>query len=240
MKIAKFSILNIVYFIIFFLIYYFILFNIILSIIYSFTSLYVLDIYYMKKRKADKFIYTEFMLNSFIKNFAISSLSNNYNILDSLKKGSKYLDQTIKNDIEICISEIEVAYNYEKAFKNLADKYKHNRVFLEFLTHIMIIKEQSNIESSAKNIYNQSSIDSQKYIVQIDKVAKIKREHFNNYLINTAIGLFVIYLIVFALNVYYIEYAKSIQGLALNSIAIIISLLVTLKLINKTFEVNYE
>lgn len=236
----KFTIKNILYLIIYCIMYYFILFNIVLSIIFGITTLYVIDLYLVRKRKLEKRIYTEFQINSFIKNYSICSLTNNYNVLDSLKNSITYLDPTLKNNIEQCIAEIETDYNYEKALKKLGNKYMHNRVFQEFLNNLLIIKEQSNVESSAKQIYTQASLDSQRYIVHIDKINSLKKEHFKNYLANTFIGLFVIYLIVFALNTYYLAYANSIGGILLNSGAIIISLMVTIKLINKTFEVKNE
>lgn len=240
MKIVKFSLQNIVFLLIMFVMYFFILYSIIFSIIFAITSLYVFDIYKYKKNKIEKHIHQEFLINSFIKNFALVSLSNNYNIVDSLKKSSVYITGDFKKNIDLCVNKIEEEYNYESAFRELAKKYPHNEVFREFLNNLLIIKEQSNIESSAKNIFNQSSLDSQKYIIQMDRKYNIKLDHFKNYLINTGIGLFVIYLIIFALNAYYIQFTNSISGIVINVTTIIISLVVTLKLINKTFEVKYE
>ena len=57
-----------------------------------------------------------------------------------------------------------------------------------------------------------------------------------NYLINIGLGYFVIALVVISLNVFYIEYARSIEGLMLNSLVIFSLQVMTLKIIKKVFE----
>ncbi|MGL5021451.1 MAG: hypothetical protein ACRC5R_05480, partial [Mycoplasmatales bacterium] len=132
--------------------------------------------------------------------------------------------------------EIKVDFNYEKAFDNLSSKYSDNKILKEFLTNVLIIKEQSNVDESAKKVFEAASKDSQKFIITQDRISKIKESNFKNYLINVGLGFLVIILIVFSLNTYYVAFAKTIEGIILNSSTILLTLFITIKFINKVFQ----
>lgn len=216
--------------------YSIILFNIILAFAYTIGSMYIIGIYTHKKQKLKQERNLDFQINSFIKNMAINSLANNFNIIDSVDKSADFIEGKFKKDLYILNEEIKIDYDYEKAFMNLGNKYKNNLILKEFLENILIIKEQSNVEESAKKIFEIASKDSQKYIIRKDKIQMIKEANFKNYLINVALGYIVSILIVISLNSYYIVYAKKLEGLILNSAMILLVMLITLKFINEVYK----
>jgi hypothetical protein len=235
-KLSKLVMNNIILTIIIFLTYLIILFNIPLAIIFTLSSVYIIGIYSHKKLLLKKERSLDFQINSFIKNMAINSLANNFNIIDSVDKSADFIEGKFKKDLYILNEEIKMDYDYEKAFMNLGCKYKKNRILKEFLENILIIKEQSNVEESAKKIFEIASKDSQKYIVRKDRIQMVKESNFKNYLINVALGYLVSILIVISLNSYYIVYAKKIEGIILNSSMIILVMFITLKFINEVYK----
>ena len=84
---------NILYIIGLTVVYYLILFNIILSISFMIGSIYVLNIYKLKKHKFQNKRKLDFQINNFIKNMAINSLTNNFNIIDSVEKSSVFVEK---------------------------------------------------------------------------------------------------------------------------------------------------
>ncbi len=239
-KIFKFSFKNIVAFIVLFIGYFLILFNILLALVFTLISVYIYDgyLYLMSQQNKQNFI--EFQINAFIKNMAINCMTNDFNILESLERTVKFLDGEFQKDIQAVIESIKKDYDYNKAFKKLYKKYHTNKTLINFLNNLKIIKEQSNVEQTAKHIFEMASKDSQKMIVYNDKVRNLKKVQLNNYFINMLIGYFVIILVVFSLNVYYVEFARSINGIIINSITIIISQYTTMLLIKKSMEYKHE
>jgi hypothetical protein len=235
-KLLKLITNNIIITTIIFLTYLIILFNIILAVIYTIASVYIIAIYTHKKYQLKKERNLDFQINSFIKNMAINSLANNFNIIDSVEKSADFIEGKFKKDLYILNEEIKIDYDYDKAFMNLGIKYKKNIILKEFLENILIIKEQSNVEESAKKIFEIASKDSQKYIVRKDRIQMVKEANFKNYLINVALGYIVSILIVISLNSYYIVYAKKLDGIILNSSMIILIMFITLKFINEVYK----
>lgn len=234
-KYTKVSVKTIIYLLIFIFLYYILLFNLILSIFSALFTTYIYDKYLYYNFNMKKNQQLNFQINTFIKNMAINCLANDFNILDSLEKSSIFLEDEFKKDVLLAAGMIKKDYNYTKAFSILSDKYHNKRILKRFIKNLLIIKEQSNVDESAKKIFQIASKDSQKYIVYRDKVETTKKNQFINYLINTAIGYFVIVLVIFSLNIYYIDFAKSITGLIVNMITILISFYITLKLMNNAF-----
>ncbi len=220
--------------------YYIVLFNVVLALFFSFINIYIWDKYrYMLKVMNDS-ILLDFQVNTFIKNVSINCLTNDFNILEAMERTISFLDGEFKTDITNTTSDIKLNYNYKKSLTILEKKYKDHRALMGFIKYLNIVKEQSNVEKTARKCFEQSSTDSKNLIVYRDKILKIKISQLNSYFVNTAIGYFVIILVILSLNTYYIEFAKSISGIIINSITIIISMYISLVLINNMTKEFYE
>ena len=74
------------------------------------------------------------------------------------------------------------------------------------------------------------------HLNNLNKILKIKNANFKNYLINVSLGYFVIALVIISLNVFYVEYARSIEGIMLNAMVVFMMQVLTLEIIKKVFE----
>lgn len=218
--------------------YFLVTYNLLVVIFCLISTFFVSKKYQKKCEKIKKEKFLNFQINSFIKNMALNSMTNDFNVVDSMEKTLPFLEGGFKKDVELMIDSIKTDYDYQKASSLLIKKYPSKKVLIRFLKNLIIIKEQSNVDDSARKIFDNSSLDSRKYIVNYDKIYKVKMANLNAYFVNTFIGCIVILMVCFSLNVYYVEFANSSTGIFINLITILISIYITWALIDKTFEME--
>lgn len=234
-KMIKLIVNNILLNFLFLAVYYLIFLNIFLALFCTLLTLYVYRQHEIYKEKYYKEKYIKFQINCFVKNIGMNCLSNDFNIVDAMEKSIPFLEKEFKKDIENTLEEIKFDFNYEKSLNKLGKKYQSSVIFTNFLKNLLIIKEQSNIDTSAKKILKIASIDSRKYIINQDKIEKVRFSNLKNYLVNTAIGVVVIVMVILSLNVYYVQYAHTFIGISINLISVAVTLYITLIVIKKTY-----
>ncbi len=183
----------------------------------------------------------DFQINVFIKNIAITSMTNDFNMIDSLEKTIPFLFGQFEKDIRKSLENIKVSYDYETEFLKLKKKYQHKPILNDVLSNILVVKKQSNIDNTAIKIFEFATNDSQEYLINIDRFYKLGEVHLKNYFITVFLSLAIILLVIFALNIYYYNWAKTIQGLIINMSMLLLTLYTSYYLIKKNYtEELYE
>ena len=110
-EILKSSIKNASIFICSVILLYFLFYNLILATSFSFINIIILQKYNKEKERYNVIMENNFQINNFIKNMAINSLANNFNVLDSIEKSKNIIDDCL--DYNIKVYSIPIITNWE-------------------------------------------------------------------------------------------------------------------------------
>lgn len=238
--IFKLSIVNLVLLILSIVFNYLLTANLLITIINSVLILLINNIYMTKKKTRLNDNELDFQINCLIKNVSVKSLTNNFNVVQSLQHCSEFLYGDFKNDIDQCVEAININYDYAQAFEQLKQKYKSKKIFCKFISDLLIIKKQSNIDNTAKSIFDITNKEMKNYIGRKNQIQKISDSQLTSFFVTLILGYLVTLLIAFSLFQYYYAWVQTGSGLLITEVVFIINLIICRLFIHRVFDYKEE